>query len=184
MSILELSLESFSLENKEEKDLNDKTIVMHGPLSDILYRALNIAYSKKNDDVQLTDYAIESIAQDVVIANNILEAANSDTGNDDYDYFVYGVNKMDVDEETVKEVKSFLDDNVEKDVIVLITDDNLSTDTIENPIQKNVLDNESVITSLESVIQEHPNKRKISLLKAIGVTDAITGLMDLITPGF
>lgn len=175
MSILQAALESRIDEVQSEKD--EKLIVMRGPLSEIIHRALNIVYNKDSEEAQLKDFALESIAQDIVIAQNIIESVTNDETNKDADYVIYGVSKNEVEPETLVEVKSILEDRTNNsEFIMMISDNQDTTDLTDNPIQSNVDGKVSAMsTALESLIEGYPNTK---IIKGSSVGQVINLLLS------
>lgn len=101
MKLLKRALEDFNVERLDEENQvedEDKDIVMEGPLSEIIYRALNVAYSKQKD------YALESQSQDATIIKSVAEQGQRETLTG-RDYVVYGVSRQHVRPEDIVEIK-------------------------------------------------------------------------------
>jgi len=160
MSILELALEA-----RDELDApkNEKLIVMQGPLSEVIYRALNVVYDKKGDEAEY-DTSLESAAQDVVVAQRVMEKWLMDEVNaapDEYerpDLIIYGVEKRDVDEQNVVELKNILDNKNKDTDIILVTRDydtlaKVKSTAIINQVQgQTESTNLALVQSLESMV--------------------------------
>lgn len=194
MSILQHALESRI--DDVESDSSEKLIVMKGPLSEILYRALNIVYAKGGKEASLKDYALESIAQDIVIAKTLIENIQDDDSDRDPDYIVFGVSKDDIEPETLVEVKSIINEKPENTkFILMITDKPESTDQVAVPIQSNMDGKISSMTAaLEALVEtedqdesEDEGKAKSKgnhIIKGPSVMEVVGTLVSSITSTF
>lgn len=106
MGILRTALEGTDLE-EDKKEV--PTLVMRGPLSEIIYRALNIEYDKEREENEEA-LALESQAQDAVIFKSFLDGARGTDQGTPNIYTVYGVSKNEIQPETLVETKQAIDD--------------------------------------------------------------------------
>lgn len=104
MHMLKRALESNEMMGDNDKE---KTIVMRGPLSEIIYRALNVYYDKDRDEDDMI--TLESQAQEVVVFRKKIDADGQVQISSEPTYTVYGVNKLAVEPEDIVEVKRFID---------------------------------------------------------------------------
>lgn len=151
MSILETALESRIDDTQKEQE--EKLIVMKGPLSELLYRALNILYAKSGENKDL-DYALESQAQDVVVSRSVIESVNDGVDDSDVDYVVFGVTKNSVIPETLVEMKNILSEKeTDTKVALLVVDDPDSKELNDTAVMSNYNGSVSSMTAaLESLI--------------------------------
>ena len=99
MSILKQALESFdTVEDDQEND--NKVIVMQGPLSDIIFRALNIVYAKEKNPT--TNLSLESQAQEVVVTQKLIENLIDDENDKVPDFNVWDIGTLTFGAETLK----------------------------------------------------------------------------------
>lgn len=140
MTILSVALESMF----QTPDSQDKTFELRGPLSNTIADALEDVYSKDNAQNDQINYALESAAIDDDLLNS-----NQQTDSEQPDLIIYGVNKTDIQPETLVEVKSLLDTKQpEQDVVVVV----------ESPSQADVSDvTKTLYTALESLVDTYPN---------------------------
>lgn len=136
----------------------EKLIVMHGPLSELIYRALNGVYAKNGDEA-MSDLSLETIAQDEVLADKILEAnQEKEDEPESADLVVFGINKTEVEPETFVEVKNILSTNKNNATFVLFTNDDSynSKDIADHAPQSNMNGHYSnMVAALESYVKNH-----------------------------
>lgn len=182
MSILQTALESRIDEIQSDED--EKLIVMKGPLSEILYRAMNILYAKDGAEASRNDFALESIAQDVVIAHSLVESISEDDTARKPDYVVFGVSQNEIEPETLVEVKNTLNENDENTKFVLMVTSNAdSKDLSDNPIQSNMDGRISSMTAaLESLVQTTATG-PYQIIKNLTVPNGIQEFMRNLTSG-
>ena len=113
MDLLEQSL------RKPNEKSEEKLIVMHGPLSEMIYRALNGVYIKGGEESDY-DFSLESQAQEAELSAKAIEQID-DQGDETPDYVVFGVDKLQVEPETIIEVKNLLDEKDVETTLVLFT---------------------------------------------------------------
>lgn len=139
------------LENTQGAPSKEKLVVMQGPLSEILYRALNDVYQKGGEQEQY-DFSLETVAQDVEIGKAVMNEGSLQ-GPTLPTYMVYGVDKMDVEPEHISEVKSIVEGPAAP-VLVLFSDKDaiLSKD---NQVMAPKIGLEGYHTSLNSALEAY-----------------------------
>lgn len=156
MDLLEQSLQ------KKEEPSDEKLIVMHGPLSELIYRALNGVFAKKGDESNY-NLSIETLAQDSDLAAKVIENSEFDdiNNNEVPDYVVFGVNKSEVEPETIVDVKNILTNKDTDTTLVLFTNDDShnSKDLSDTAVASNKNGQYTNMSqALESYVQYHGGK--------------------------
>lgn len=121
---MRLSLRS-ALEGVTEGDANGDgqpdSVVMTGPLAEVYRNALNIAYAKPDPITGKPAVATESQAIDAMVARAVAEAVAKNTEGPD-NLTIYGVSKVEANDEDVVAVAKQLATSEKPDEFVLVVD--------------------------------------------------------------
>lgn len=131
MNLIEQSLASDARE--------DKLIVMQGPLSEILYRALNKVFDKKGEESD-QNLSLETLAQDEAILEGSRQQSPDEPNNGSPEYVVFGIDKLQVEPENIVEVKNIINNKKSNQDVVLFldSDSHASKDTEQMSAHSNL----------------------------------------------
>lgn len=152
-----MSLITKAIKGDPGSDDKETTIIMEGPLSEVLYRELNSVYAKKGSEA-LNDLSLETL---VTQSNLILEKHNH-TPNEPNDgapeYVVFSINRLEIEPQNIVQVKNIIEKNTSPNPVILFTnkDSDFSSSESDTAIVEHKSENsEKMAQALESYALEH-----------------------------
>ena len=152
-------MKSFFRRAIEEGQPEGVNIVASGPLADTYAKALNAIYSKDNSEESVSALATETQAADAVMLKqlaNVVSGNSYDRPQDQTD--IYGVAKINVDDDDILEVANRLAVHPNKTDFILVIDAmDAEIEPIEGNVENKVIDiaNATKVASLESLARAY-----------------------------